>query len=120
MSPPAPPKLPAACADCIETTRFAQAGMAPLQNAMQQFRSAEGKLWFNFGMTSIISNPLTHVRILLDQAAQEARILTTPPPVPPIPGMPGMPANLSPMAQAMKMEQLGRAFIEGHEVTGLR
>lgn len=125
--------LPAACADCIETTRFAQAGLAPLQNAMQQFRSIEGKLRFNFGLNSLIVNPLTGLRALLNHTTLEARILSLPavpgmPPIPRlpgfmIPGLPGMPPIpqlAAAAAMATQLEQLGKALIEGHEVQGMR
>jgi hypothetical protein len=123
--------LPAACADCIETTRFAQAGLAPVQNAMQQFRSAEGKIRIDFGTMSIISNPLTQVRMILDHRAMEARILAAPPipqlphtPGEQLPHLPALPPGLMQIAAAAAMatqlEQLGKALIEGHEVQGMR
>ncbi|HLH39178.1 MAG TPA: hypothetical protein VKX39_08530 [Bryobacteraceae bacterium] len=123
--------LPAACADCIETTRFAQAGLAPIQNAMQQFRSAEGKIRIDFGTMSIISNPLTQARMILDHPAMEARILAAPqlPPLPnmagaQLPHLPALPPGLlqiaAAAAMATRMEQLGKALIEGHEVQGMR
>jgi len=124
------PSLPAACADCIETTRLTQPGLPPIQNAMQQFRSAEGKMRINFGSMSLISNPLTQERILLDHSALEARIMSAvpgAPKMPPIPGLPpmsmpqlGLPQIGSPMSKVMQMEQLGKALIEGHEVQGTR
>jgi hypothetical protein len=123
-TPPAPPSLPAACADCLQTTLPALAGMNPVQMALQQFRSAEGKIRINFGTTSLIINPLTQVRILLDHLVLTARILASaasPPglPPPPSPSI-ELTGALSLAGEAAKIEQLGKAFIEGLEVEGMR
>lgn len=130
----APPSLPAACADCIETTNFVQAGLAPLQNAMQQFRSAEGKMRINLGMMSLISNPLTQVRMILNHASLEVRIIQPPqipgapqvpgikmPQIPQIPGMQfGLPQIAADISKAAQIAQLGKALIDGHEAQGVR
>jgi hypothetical protein len=127
VTPPAPPSLPAACADCLQTTLSALAGVNPIQMALQQFRSAEGKLRINFGTTSLIINPLAQVRILLDHLALTARILSSaagPPGVPGIPPLPsppiGLEAELSLAGAAAQIVQLGKAFMEGLEVEGMR
>jgi hypothetical protein len=124
VTSPVPPPLPAACADCLETTRFAQIGAELVQMATQQFRSLEGKLRFNFGTTSMIVNPLAGVRILLDHVLMEARILLNAPTLPGMPAIPmvamGLEANLSLGAELAKMEQLGIAYIQGHEAQGMR
>jgi hypothetical protein len=124
VTAPAPPPLPAACADCLETTLLAQIGAIPTQLAIQQFRSLEGKIRINFGTTSMITNPLTQVRIILDHIALEARILLSGPAMPAIPPLPsasiGLAAELALQSEILKIEQLGIAFIEGHEALGMR
>ena len=125
MNPPAPPQLPAACADCIQTTLPALPGLNPEQLALQQFRSAEGKLRINFGTMSLIINPLTQLRILLNHPAFEARILSA---TPSLPGMPAIAlpqfglamAGLPSMPGQPNIQQLGKMFIEGLEAEGLR
>lgn len=120
-----PPKLPAACADCLQTTLPALPGLNPEQLALQQFRSAEGKLRINMGATSLIVNPLTQMRVLLNHPLLEARIL---PSMPAMPGMPSLPseqlgmamAGLPSMAGQPNIEQLGKRFIEGLEAEGMR
>lgn len=123
-TPPAPPSLPAACADCLETTVLAQIGAIPIQLAMQQFRSIEGKIRINFGTTSLITNPLTQVRILLDHIALEARIILGGAAIPAMPALPsmgiGLAAEVALPSTILKIEQLGIAFIEGHEAIGMR
>jgi hypothetical protein len=123
--PLAPPPLPAACADCMQTTLPAQPGLNPIQLALQQFRSVEGKLRFNFGTMSLIINPLTELRILLNHLALEARILGGAPNLPGVPLMPlqppgglavGLPGGLG----LPLLEQLGIALIEGLEAEGMR
>lgn len=95
--------------------------------ALQQFRSLEGKIRINFGTTSLIINPLTEVRILLDHLALTARILAGaagPPGMPGIPPVPspsiGLAGELSLAGEAAQIVQLGKAIIEGLEVEGMR
>lgn len=129
--PPAPPSLPAACADCLQTTIPAIPGANAEQQALQQLRSAEGKLRFNFGTTSMIINPQAQIQIFLNHLTQEARIIPSVPGMPAIPGLPaipGMPAI--PMAGAIagglnaanqpQLQQLGTRMIDGLEAEGMR
>jgi hypothetical protein len=124
VATPAPPPRPAACADCLETTLLARIGAVPTQLAMQQFRSLEGKIRLNFGTMSLITNPLTQVRILLNHVTLEARILASVAGIVAVPPLPsaaiGLAAGLALGAEMVKMEQLGIAFIEGHEAQGMR
>ena len=100
--------------------------MSAVQNALQHFRSLEGKLRFNFGTTSLIINPLTGVQILLNHLTMEARILAAAAAglasIPPLPHISiGMPPGLSAdIAKAAQIVQLGIAFIQGHEAQGMR
>ena len=122
MDPAPQPALVAASAECIETTLPAQLGALPLESLLRRFQAADGRLRVDFGALSIITNPATGERILLDHLAQVARILTGAPvlagvagllavpglPVPP--GLPGVPA----------MVALGMDIINGLEVEGMR
>jgi hypothetical protein len=122
---PTPPSLPAACANCIERTIPSLPGANLIQLAIQQFRSLEGKLRIDFGMTSLIINPLNQLRILLDHVAMEARILIAEAHLPGMPQMPqiphfGMPQVPNPGAEVAKLEQLGMAVIQGLEAEGMR
>jgi hypothetical protein len=123
---PPPPSLPAACANCLQITFPSIPGANFIQMAIQQFRSLEGMLRIDFGLTSIIINPLNQMRILLDHVALEARILLAEAHLPGMPqiqmphlqfGMPQMP-NLG--AEVATLEQLGIAIVQGLEAEGMR
>lgn len=126
--PPTPPSLPAACADCIETTIPSIPGANPLEMIIRQFRSLEGKLRFDFGMMSLIINPLTGVQFLLDHLAMEARMLEAMvqlpgmPQLPPIPSIPSLVLPQAPNigAEIASLEQLGISIIQGLEAEGMR
>ncbi|HET9407668.1 MAG TPA: hypothetical protein VFO39_10555 [Candidatus Sulfotelmatobacter sp.] len=70
---------------------------------------------------SIISDPVSQQTILLDHLKKEARIIPTPPAAAGSapPGMPQAPAAAG-QAPHMKVEDLGKSMIEGHEVEGKR
>lgn len=116
------PSLPAACADCLETTLLAEAGAIPIQLAMQHFRALDGRLRINIGTTSMIWNPKTQIQILLDHVALEAMIISGVAMAGA--GLPsaalGIAAGLVAGAAIFELVQLGRALIEGHEVEGVR
>lgn len=131
--PPALPSLPAACADCLQTTIPSIPGTNPEQLAMQQFRSAEGKLRFDFGTTSMILNPQAQIQIFLNHLTQEARIIPNVPAMPGMPAIPGMSAmpgmHAIPMGGAIpglnvpgqpQIQQLGTRVIQGLEAEGMR
>jgi hypothetical protein len=86
-------------------------------------RSSDGKVRVDTGNTSLISNPKEQHAILLDHATKEARIVPlqgTPPQLGIPPMGPGVPSAPSPAAPPMKVQDLGKSFIEGHEVDGKR
>jgi hypothetical protein len=120
------PAAIAACAECIETTQHAQLGAQPQQSLLQRFRAADGKLRIDFGAISIISDPATGERILLDHLAQQARILMDEVHLPSeslnIPGLPNVPGppNVPGLSTATSAVSLGKNFIEGMEVEGMR
>lgn len=69
----------------------------------------------DFGNTSMITDPATQKTILLDHLKKEA--LTVPAPRAPQVTPPGLPAfPNSPVPP--KVQELGKAFIDGHEVEG--
>ena len=77
----------------------------------------------DYGATSVISDPKTGESIALDHIAKEARVLPMPKldqlPKAPSPPMPGTPAVGIPGAP-VKVEDLGKAVIDGHPVEGKR
>ncbi len=118
-----PEPLPPACAECVTTTKLAQSGAAPEQTASRKFRSPDGKIRVDTGNTSVITDLKSQQTIVLDHLKQEAQVFPMPqmPPPPPVPGgappPPGMPAHSMP---PMSVQDLGKGFIEGHEVEGKR
>jgi hypothetical protein len=121
-SPQLPP-LPAACAECLETLLSAATGMVTQQIPTKQFRSLDGKIRFDFDASSLISDPLSGVRILLDHLLMEARILSPGANFPSVPGMPitpGIPMPAIPSAPNVNIVELGKSVIEGLEAEGLR
>ena len=112
----------AACAECVETTQHAQPGALPQESLIRRFRAADGKLRIDYGKTSIISDPTTGERILLDHLAREARILMDEVPIPsepPLPHIPGLPVAPG-LPNAPNVVALGKDFMEGLEVEGMR
>jgi len=105
---------------------IAQNGVSPKQFAWKMFRSSDGKLCFDHGPTSIITNPAAGQTVLLDHVNKEARIIPTPPPAPSVPqlanpALPAMPVpgRALPNVPSQTVD-LGKRFIEGHEVQGKR
>jgi hypothetical protein len=122
---PAPqlPSLPSACAECLETVLSAVAGALAQKIPTKQFRSLEGKIRFDFGASSLISDPASQLRMLLDHVKLEVRILTPGANLPAVPGMPaipGMPMPAIPSAPNVNIVQLGTSVIDGLEAEGLR
>lgn len=74
----------------------------------------------DYGNTSVITNPAAQRAILLDHIKQEARVIPIPqmPQTPKLPqaGTPGIPG--APTPPPMNAVDLGKGFIEGHEVSG--
>lgn len=123
MDPVAPePTLVAVCAECIETTLPAQPGSPPLESVIKRFRAADGKLRVDFGNFSMITDPASAERILLNHLTQEAQILIDETPIPPelpLPDIPGPPA-LPSLPPEPNVVALGKALIDGLEVEGVR
>jgi hypothetical protein len=120
---PAPqPALIAAIAECIETNQPAQLGALPLESLLRRFQAADGRLRVDFGAISIITNPATGERILLDHLAQVARMLPAAPALPHVPGLPVVPGL--PGAPALPgvpaVVALGMDIVNGLEVEGMR
>lgn len=115
-TPPTPPS----CSDCSTKTQPAGAG-APSQSASRMWKSSDGKFRLDTPTSSIISDPASQKTILLDHLKKEAIILPTPSAAPggAPPGGPHAPAAAG-QAPSMKVEDLGKSMIEGHEVEGKR
>jgi hypothetical protein len=81
------------------------------------FRSADGKMRVDTGATSVITDPASQKALVLDHIKKEARMV--PIPQAPAPGMPPLPGALpAGMPKPPQVEDLGKGFIEGHEVDG--
>ncbi len=103
------------------------AGAIPQTSAINQYRSLDGMVRMDMGNLSMISNPATGERILLNHLTMQAQIL---PPSAVLPGMPQMPGMAMPgmpqvpgapqLAGAASIIQLGKSMIEGHAVQGVR
>jgi len=85
------------------------------------WKSSDGKFRLDTPTSSVISDPAQQKTILLDHIKKEATILPTPP------ASAGSAAGTEPQAPAalgqaapMKVEDLGKSMIEGHEVEGRR
>jgi len=85
------------------------------------WRSSDGKFRFDTPSTSVINDPTSQKTILLDHLRKEATIVpmsavssgTATPSSPQIPAAQGQ-------APSVKVEDLGKSMIEGHEVEGKR
>src|SRR5215472_471074 len=115
-----PPPTPPSCSDCTTKTQPAGDG-APSQSASRMWKSSDGKFRLDTPTSSVISDPAQQKTILLDHIKKEATILPTPP------ASAGSAAGTEPQAPAalgqaapMKVEDLGKSMIEGHEVEGKR
>jgi len=120
---PQAPSLPAACADCLTTTKLAQGSAAPQPSPSKLFRSADGKIRVDAGNISVITDPATQKTIMLDHLKKEASLFSAQPPQLPSGALPNaaMPAlAITPPTSPAKVEDLGKAMIEGHEVMGKR
>jgi hypothetical protein len=89
---------------------------------MKMARAKDGKMRVDQGDRSIITDPAKRKTIVLDHVKKEAMELPMPegPPGMTIPGMPPPPAGAAPGGEPPKVEDLGKALIEGHEVEGKR
>jgi hypothetical protein len=118
--PPTPTPAPPFCSDC--TTKMQPAGGGPpTQSASRMWRSSDGKFRLDTPKTSVITDPASQKAILLDHVKKEATIV---PMTPAASGSASPGSSQAPAAQAqapqVKVEDLGKSMIEGHEVEGKR
>jgi len=117
---PTPPSTPPSCSDCSTKTQPA-AGGAPSQSASRMWKSSDGKFRLDTPTSSVISDPASQKTILLDHIKKEATIMPAPPAMPGSAPAAGPKALAAPgQAPPMKVEDLGKSMIEGHEVEGKR
>jgi hypothetical protein len=85
------------------------------------WKSSDGKFRLDTPNSSIISDPTSQKTILLDHLKKEAIVVPTPPAAPgnPMGGAPKAP-TVAGQAPPVKVEDLGKSMIEGHEVEGKR
>lgn len=117
---PTPPPAPPFCSDCTTKTQGAGGG-APTQSASRMWRSSDGKFRLDTPSTSVITDPTSQQTILLDHLKKEGTI------VPMSAAASGVASLASPQIPAaqgqvpsVKVEDLGKSMIEGHEVEGKR
>ena len=93
----------------------------PTQSASRMWKSSDGKFRLDTPTSSVISDPDQEKTILLDHIKKEATILPTPPATAASAAgtAPQTPAAMG-QASPMKVEDLGKSMIEGHEVEGKR
>jgi hypothetical protein len=111
---------PPATGNCLTFLKIE--GQEPPQPVpMKMARAKDGKMRIDQGDKSIITDPAKRKTIILDHVKKEAMELPMPD-GPPAVSLPGMPAAGGPAApgEPPKVEDLGKALIEGHEVDGKR
>ena len=115
-----PAAAPPFCSDCATKTQPAGGG-APSQSASRMWRSSDGKFRLDTPSTSVITDPGSQQTILLDHLKKEATIvpLSAAAAGSGVPGSPQLPAAHG-QAPSVKVEDLGKSMIEGHEVEGKR
>jgi len=126
MGPPPPVLLPPVTAEYTSTFKQAQALGPDTKSAHTFTRATDGKTRVDSGNISVISDPMSSKTVLLDHLKKTATIqpMPPPPPPPPVPGMPAMPHfSPPPMPGApkppdVKVEDLGKSMLQGHEVEG--
>ena len=113
--------MPPALADCL-TTFQSPAGMVSQPSPSTLLRSLDGKMRIDLGATSVITNPVDAVVILLDHVKMEARVLPMSPGIPPVPVMPNLAGASLPAEPALagSIEQLGQQSIQGILAAGMR
>src|ERR1039457_2784827 len=109
-----PPPMPPALADCLTTFQSA-AGIVSQPSPSTLLRSLDGKMRVDLGATSVITNPVDAVVILLDHVKMEARLLPMSPGSVPAPGMPSLPGGSlgTEVALPGNIEELGQQLIQG-------
>ena len=114
------PTAPPFCSDCATKTQPAGGG-PPAQSASRMWRSSDGKFRLDTPKTSVITDPASQKAILLDHVKKEATIVPMPPAASgsASPGSAQTPAAQG-QAPPVKVEDLGKSTIEGHEVEGKR
>jgi hypothetical protein len=127
MSPTPPPALPPVTVEYANTLQAAGAKAAAVQPPYKFARAADGRTRVDSGNISLISNPQTSQTILLDHAKKTATVQpAAPPTLPAAPQMPHFAPPAMPAAPALpkgptvKVEDLGKTLLQGHEVEGTR
>jgi len=117
---PSSPSPPPFCSDCA-TKSQPSGGGAPTQSASRMWRSSNGKFRLDTPSTSVITDPKSQQTILLDHLKKEATIIPMSAAASgsAAPGSPQVPAAQG-QAPSVKVEDLGKSMIEGHEVEGKR
>jgi hypothetical protein len=115
-----PPPTPPSCSDCASKTQPAGGGQ-PTESQSRMWRSSSGNVRVDTPQMSVISLPANQQTVLLDHLKKEATVI----PMMPAMGSSGAaggggPQGAAPQAPPVKVEDLGKSMIEGHEVEGKR
>lgn len=102
--------------------QLAQPGVAQAQQFPSKlFRSLDGKIRVDTGNMSVITDLQNKQSVILDHLTKEARLSSLNPPLGPdglpLPNFPTIPDIPGP-PPPMNVKDLGKRFIEGHEVDG--
>src|SRR6202007_2691526 len=115
-----PPPTPPSCSDCSTKTQPTGGGK-PSQSASRMWKASDGKFRLDTPNASVISDPTSQKTILLDHLKKEAIVMPTPPAAAGSPASGGRKAPAAAgEAPPVKVEDLGKSMIEGHEVEGKR
>jgi hypothetical protein len=97
---------------------------ASQSSASRLIKASDGKTRIDTGTQSVITDPMQQQAVLLDHVKKTAQIMPMKPSMPQMPQIPGMPqapqAPKPPDMPQVSMQDLGKSFIEGHEVEGKR
>jgi len=100
------------------------AGIESAASVIRRFRAADGRMRVDFGSFSILTDPASIERIVLDHVAMEARILLDAVPSIPgvaIPNVPSVQAEFGvTIPSAPNLVALGKTIVDGLEVEGVR
>ena len=116
---PTSPSTPPSCSDCSTKTQSSSGGV-PSQSASRMWKSSDGKFRLDTPTSSVISDPSSQKTILLDHIKKEAIVMPTPPAMPGVSTVGGQGPAAGGQAPPMRVEDLGKSMIEGHEVEGKR
>jgi hypothetical protein len=119
MAIPKPPSQPPLSVDFQSTLHSSHPGAEPKQHDWKLHRASDGKMRYDHGDHSVITDPSSQKITLLDHVKKQAQVL--PMPAQSAPAMPGAGPQPGSSGQAnapTNVKDLGKKMIAGHEVEG--